>query len=526
MNLDGSNAVDVGPGSMPTWSPSGTKLAYLDLFPTAGNPKGVYINPLNGQAPTLLAPLDVTAPGDGIRVSWSPSGNFILVYQPYTSRYAGTQYAINATTGQVIVYSTEEAGPAWATFTPDGTSMLAAYTNPNCASTSFLFYSAQTTVYCTGTTASIYAPALSPDGSTVAWYNFNYPENQILSAAVQGTASQIVASDHSIMSFDWGRVPHATVATTLANGQWSTPVQMPDDNYSLQTAVAVMPGDGAVGQTRRQMVSINADGVVLHRMQYTNNTWSPFTVVPGLDTSPGGIIAKRVAVAGAMDGSVQVVVVGKSDIVYHAMRYANGNWSGFTPLGGFNGGTYFAARDVAIAVNGSTSSSPGYAQVVALGWDVGDVFHRVRWADGSWTPFAPVPGAVSSATRLAIAIAPATASAPNDLYVLATTSQGVQRQMRRADGSWDTWVSVAGAPTAPKDLSLTIALATNQTQIAKVSYVAADGTVSLQQRSQASMRNSWTMPIVPTTVMANGRTVSIANTATGADFFVVRADPQ
>ncbi|MBW8721156.1 MAG: hypothetical protein JF626_04445 [Polaromonas sp.] len=261
-------------------------------------------------------------------------------------------------------------------------------------------------------------------------------------------------------------------------------------------------------------------------MQYTNNTWSPFTVVPGLGTSPGGIVAKRVAVAGAMDGSVQVVVVGKSDLVYHAMRYANGNWSGFTPLGGFNGAADFAARDVAIAINGSSSSSPGYAQVVATGLAVGDVFHRVRWADGSWTPFAQVPGAVSPATRLAIAIAPATASAPNDLYVLATTSQGVQRQMRRADGSWDSWVSVAGAPTALRDLSLTIALATNQTQIAKVSYVAADGTVSLQQRSQASVRDSWTLPIVPTTVMANGRTVSIANTATGADFFVVQADPQ
>jgi hypothetical protein len=40
---------------------------------------------------------------------------------------------------------------------------------------------------------------------------------------------------------------------------------------------------------------------------------------------------------------------------------------------------------------------------VANGLSAGQVFHRVRWTDGSWTPFQPVPGTPDNTQQIAIA---------------------------------------------------------------------------------------------------------------------------
>jgi len=236
------------------------------------------------------------------------------------------------------------------------------------------------------------------------------------------------------------------------------------------------------------------------------------------------MLAKQVAIAGALDGSLQAVIVGSDDIVYHAMRYANGSWSGFEPVNGANGAANFAARDVAIAIVDSSTSAPGQAHVVANGLGGGTVYHRVRLDDGNWTPWGAPGGPATNAVAVAFA-------GNKDLYLLGTTTTGgLARTVRHASGAWDSWVNVGQMPVDPlKDVSVFIAsdASTGEALTAYVSYIGSDGQVWFQSRPKPGVASSWTKyPLQWLPVMANGRSVSITLSGSTPELLAVQAQPQ
>jgi len=202
-------------------------------------------------------------------------------------------------------------------------------------------------------------------------------------------------------------------------------------------AIAGMP-DGS-----SQMVVTSTDGGIYHRIRYANGAWNEFTPLNGSGTSATAI-GKDVAIAGMPDGSAQIVAIGNDGGIYHRIRYANGAWSEFAPLNGLGTSATAQGRDVAIA-----GMPDGSAQVVAVGND-GGIYHRVRFASGPWSEFAPLNGMGTSATAIATDVA--IAALPNgSAHLLAVGPDGgVYQRDRYSNGVWSEFSAVPGlAPSSP-----------------------------------------------------------------------------
>jgi hypothetical protein len=267
-------------------------------------------------------------------------------------------------------------------------------------------------------------------------------------------------------------------------------------------------------------------------VQKTDFSWTPFAVVPGRDAIPGGIIAKRVAIAGARDGSAQIVVVGEDDTVYHTVRFANGTWQaqGFAPLDSPIE-PYFKARDVAISIFASTSSTPGLAEVVAISLSNGQIYDRMR-SSTSWTPFSPVPGSAGmNSFKLAIA-----SGEDGNAYVLATAlmpdgTVQIKRQVRYPS-SWDPgFLTVPTDPSAVVRVGTNIALTlTPGSSKAQLVYTDQAGGTWFQERTNPINQASWTAPVPNLKLATSGsRTVSISAQPNGigpSEVTIVRTSPQ
>ncbi len=184
-----------------------------------------------------------------------------------------------------------------------------------------------------------------------------------------------------------------------------------------------------------QVVIIGWDNVAYHRVRDTDGGWTEFASL--------GMNAKDVAVTVAPDGGGQVLAVGSDDIVYHRARHANGSWTDFAPLNGAGTGAAAKGKKVSIA-----AALNGSAQVAIVGWD-GNVYHRARHADGNWTEFAPLD---AGAKDVAIAMLPDGSSQT----LIASPDDTVHHRVRHLNGSWTPWAPLAGfdAPAKAKKVSI------------------------------------------------------------------------
>ncbi|OUM00990.1 hypothetical protein A8M77_17945 [Variovorax sp. JS1663] len=500
VNIDGSNVVDLGPGSAPAWSDEGTRIALSS--------NGLYVvNAADGSQRTLITnDLEVD------RISWSGGG---LVFSKLV-----------ATPGVYDTFRVNPDGSSRELFRPAGASPLGEpswYPHPNAA---IAVGSGARCLYKTNTSSAVQVlstcnqayPSVSPDGSSVL--STAIGSNNLVVSPLSGASPQTVAQFG--LQADWGRRPRTAMLTTLASGQWSTPAALAGDTdaYTAASAVTVMPDNGSMGQTLQQVVSVGSDGRAYHRAQRVDGSWTPNAPIPGVGGSSAGFYARRVAIGGAKDGSAQMVVVGWDDLVYHGMRYANGSWSGMNLLDGADGAANFAARDAAIAICCDSSTSPGAAQVVANGLATGPVFHRARLSDGRWLPFQQVTGLLNS-TRLAVAVDAAT----SNTYVLATAAPlGIVRQLRYANGAWDAWIASSNSAGAT-DVSLAISNNAGSV-VAKVAYVDSLGQLQYLERADANRQYAWTLPLTTQVLMPNARSVSVSNTAAGAEVLAAQMQPQ
>ncbi|WP_158101064.1 hypothetical protein, partial [Variovorax sp. JS1663] len=259
--------------------------------------------------------------------------------------------------------------------------------------------------------------------------------------------------------------------------------------------------------------------------------WSPYYVVPGVSGDSAGVRAKKIAIAAAKDGSFQAVIINTAnDSVYHAMQYPNGSWSGFNLLDGAGGWANFAARDVAIAINGSSPTSAGNAQVIANGLADGSLYHRVRWPAGNWTSFAQVPGPQGMNTQ-ALAIASSDDLNTNVLAITtaADGSQGqIQQVLRDPSGNWAGWVTMPTPAGTVLSKASDVALVRTNAQ-ASVMFLDATGKAYLQERNNPSLASSWQTQLPANQITDQGRTVSISQGASlnlPTQVLVTRVYPQ
>jgi dipeptidyl aminopeptidase/acylaminoacyl peptidase len=526
MNIDGSNVVKLTEStaqtkySSPTWSPDGSKLGYI----------------VTTESPFLNAFWTMNADGTGKtwrrdlsdtmidNFAWSPSGDIYVYAAPNTPSVRIFDDLSNHTR------LANGDSPSWA---PDGASILF---NDWSHLQSEINRDGSGLHVVPGSNQVYFAKsAISPDGTAIAGPISAAPNELATRSRTTGSkiSSWVVGRPAST---DWARVPKNCYESTPAGGGGVLAGDV--DFYAEQCAIAVMPDGGAMTGILQQAVAVGPDGRLYYRLLKSNPfggapTWTRFAVVPGVAGNPNGVDAKKIAIAAAKDGSSQVVIINASDnAVYHAMRHANGTWTGFAALDGFSGAPNFQARDVAIAINASTYSSAGNAQVIANGLAGGSVFHRVRWAAGNWTPFAQVPGAAGMNTHeLAIA-----ASEDGNTDILATTSTAAGAQsrivhaLRDANSNWGGWVTVGTPKGTTLSVSTDVAVARTLNGRAQMMFTDSAGNAVFEERSTPNLPSSWQSEVagVPVT-RTMGRAVSISagsDLTSSSQLLVTRTFPQ
>ncbi|MFI6604200.1 CHAP domain-containing protein [Nonomuraea sp. NPDC050536] len=169
-----------------------------------------------------------------------------------------------------------------------------------------------------------------------------------------------------------------------------------------------------------QLIAVGNDGNAYHNVRYANGTWQGWASL--------GFAAAQVSIAAMPNGSAQVLAMAPDGTLYHNIRFApSGNWQGFRALAGYEGAATFRAKSAAIA-----GMTDGSAQLIAVGND-GNAYHNVRYANGTWQGWRPLGVAASS---VALAGMPAGDSAQ---FVIVGNDGGVYHNIRGADGTWQGW---------------------------------------------------------------------------------------
>jgi hypothetical protein len=539
MNIDGSNVVQVtndGESFGPTWLPDGSHIVYVKYLPktTGESFCEVWSARFDGAAQAILGRL----PYDNVEclsIRWAPGGPTALIPLYFNGSGSPGLWFISPGISPVPTSRFRNVPANYPSWSPDGKSALILNVSSGLVEEDYLDGSPRFAPVNAGYVVGYHA--ISPDGSYVAAGvgPFLAPHN--LETRPRAGGSPVLTWTAGAVSVDWSRVPKNCYESTPEGGGGVLAGET--ELYVEKCAVAVMPDRGQKsGGVLAQVVAVGPDSRVYHRSLVTDPfgglpVWTPFEVVPGTGGTVTGIRAKKVAIAGSKDGSSQVLIVGADDdVVYHTLRNADGSWqsSGFAPLDG-PGGCCFQARDVAISISGSTSNSPGNAQVIANGLAVGGVYHRIHNGNVNWSPFQPVPGAGGMDTReLAIA-----AGEDGNAYVLATvagpngTAQ-IKRQVRYPN-SWDpSFVTVAVPVGVTLTPSSAIALTLSATGNAQLLYTDQSGAARFQERTTPLSQSSWTAQVPNFLVASSGsRAVSLSAwpmSAAPTEVLLVRASTQ
>ncbi|MFH9799195.1 MULTISPECIES: CehA/McbA family metallohydrolase [Streptomyces] len=303
---------------------------------------------------------------------------------------------------------------------------LVAITNP------VWFYSAQLPPYDVERRV-LFHTERRPDGS---WSGMRPLPGAVGAASFAGVQSAVAGmADGSVVML--GIAPD--------NGLWLTSVRGP---ATLRPWQRVAGPDGSTGFTVReadiaafpdgtcQIVATAMDGTTYHQQRRADGGLPGFRAVPGpTATSRWG--ATKVAITAMPDGSAQLLSYGTDGAMYHCVRGRSGTWTPWGRLAGHNGAATFAGPALAI-----TGMSDGSSQVLAIGID-GIVYHQLRRPDGSWTGFR-APRGVTTATMGASAIGIA-GTPDGSAHVVAVGLDGrVWHNVRRPDGSWTPFARIPG----------------------------------------------------------------------------------
>ncbi|WP_223837759.1 CHAP domain-containing protein [Streptomyces venezuelae] len=196
----------------------------------------------------------------------------------------------------------------------------------------------------------------------------------------------------------------------------------------------VMAFIGPSGLSEAPSTPVSKAGDVFHATRLADGNWESFEALNGFDGA-AFFNAQQQSIASTPDGSTQSLATGNDGNLYHTARYTDRTWTGWQPLGGFDGAAQFGAKGQAIA-----GMANGDAQVMAIGKN-GGIFHNTRLVSGSWTGWTQV--STWDAKKIAAAPLP-----DGTLQVLITGNDGnVYHTIRKTDGTWQSFNAVAGTGT-------------------------------------------------------------------------------
>ncbi|MFJ4185357.1 hypothetical protein [Kitasatospora sp. NPDC089509] len=248
-----------------------------------------------------------------------------------------------------------------------------------------------------------------------------------------GSESIAAAPDGSAQVVGIGNDGNIYHTIRFADGSWQPWGQLKDKAGNPMAASQVAISVGPDGSA--QLLAVGGDNVLYHQIRRADGSWTGFQ--PLTDNKGNPMNAGRVSIAAGPDGSAQVVAIGGDGAAYHTVRTSDGSWSGFAPITD-NVGNSVQVADVSIAAN-----RDGSDQVLLVAAD-STVYHEIRRADGTWTGLAAIDGVgtpTMSASNVSITITP-----DGSAQMLAIGNDGnVYHRARYASGSWSAFSPIAGA---------------------------------------------------------------------------------
>ncbi|MFB7126591.1 trypsin-like serine protease [Kitasatospora sp. NPDC056273] len=246
-------------------------------------------------------------------------------------------------------------------------------------------------------------------------------------------------------------------ATRLYDGSW-TPYQ------DVQAAAGNIGGVRAVTSagidTNTHVLALGGDGHLHHAIRSLDGSWGQKFIDVNANVADLGNITQIAATPVGADLHIVVVANG---ILFHTVRYGNGQWSGFKVVtdntGPLNGIT-------AISAGGTASGDLHIAAVSG-----GKVYHTRRNASGAWSLWgsvSDVAGATGPVTSVAVT------RQNNDLDLATVASDGQYHTLRYASGDWsrmNSLVDVIGKVTgtgisaATVDTDAQFAVTTNDNKV-------------------------------------------------------------
>jgi hypothetical protein len=287
---------------------------------------------------------------------------------------------------------------------------------------------------------------------------------------VTGQAGVVQGNSYSVSAVKvLGRM-HLFVATNVPgcvtcsrNGVLLYSMQNADGTWPAWTSILTQVGTGishvvaaAVGFELHVVVDGPGRGedtnTLLHSVRdVSTGQWRPFEEFTSY-AAPSNL-PKLLAVAGTSSGVLHVVVNGPRvngiERMFHTYRSPSGAWSNWANILGETGRPWAAIDNPAYGPNKLIAAAVGN-EVHLLYENHGVIFHTIRLSNGSWLPFGNMSG-VTGLNRYDFEKLSATALGINgDLLVAGLHAPGndLRYTVRRADGSWDGWISGPAAPTS------------------------------------------------------------------------------
>ncbi|MDK9497770.1 CHAP domain-containing protein [Streptomyces katrae] len=203
---------------------------------------------------------------------------------------------------------------------------------------------------------------------------------------------------------------------------------------------------GPAGLPETPTTPVSQGGDLYHSLRDAGGTWTSFQPLNGF----GGASffnATQESITATPDGSTQTLATGKDGNLYHTIRYPDGTWQGWNRMDGANGAATFAAQDQALA-----GMPNGDAQTMAIG-NNGRIYHNARYADRTWQGWNQVGD--WQAKKIS-----ATGMPDGSMQSLIVGTNGnVYHNVRKTDGTWQGWFAVDGAGTAATFAASSIAIA-------------------------------------------------------------------
>src|SRR5207248_2898845 len=119
--------------------------------------------------------------------------------------------------------------------------------------------------------------------------------------------------------------------------------------------------------------------------------------------------------------------------VYHTIRYPNGTWSGWQPLDNAGLPAPGTATSVTAAADGA-----GNLQVAAV--IDSTIYHRIRYSSGAWSNWA----SLGAGTQVSASVD----RNANVLHMAAVINGTIYHRIRCTDGTWSNWASLGTGATS------------------------------------------------------------------------------